>query len=512
MSWCRSYGRKSRALGDPDDPHVVAHQLAACDRLAAEDGRPLLPAERIAEVGSGESLSARPRFLALLTELERRPPPGGGILYVTEVSRLSRADMEEVGRIMRVLRQAGVIVRTPGRRFDLTNPDDEMFFTWMAAGSRNEVQRFKVRVQQRMDLLLSKGRLRDGHAPLGYVYDRNTRSLLPDPERFPILVACCREVLTTSVQRLAERYSLSPSALYSALVNPKICGWPSVHKFKLPGRRLPQRVPRDLIRWAGQENTDYPHACTRAEFERIQEVLHERNKWRKKTAAHAGWCRDVVVFPGHDGRVRLSNVTGSGSSPDRQIYECRVQTPSQGRPKRVAWIERQKVHEAATAALTRLFSDPAVMAFMVQRAIDNAERETKPAGPAPGEVERLKQQYQEAVDAEFDAEEPLRSALRRRRERLEKEVKRVQAEQERALRPARSAAQVRAALQELPAIARRFATAWERYSEEQKRELAQLCIARIEVRCSCEPKKGIGAGRITTREVAAVVLQPWFQP
>src|SRR5215213_7041299 len=102
--WARSYGRKSRALGDPDDPELVEHQLQACDRWAAGMGIMLRPEERVSEVGSGETIDARPRFAADLKRLEESPPPGGGFYFVTEVARLTRAEMEEVGRIIRVFR------------------------------------------------------------------------------------------------------------------------------------------------------------------------------------------------------------------------------------------------------------------------------------------------------------------------------------------------------------------------------------------------------------------------
>src|SRR5947207_3444615 len=132
MAWHKSYERKSGVLGDRDDIEVVAHQLAACDRMAAEDGITLRPEDRIAEVGSGESLDSRPRFSAALDGLLSNPPPGGGRLYVTEIPRLTRADMEEAGKVLRILRDAGILLRLPGRAFDLRRPEDEMFVSWLA--------------------------------------------------------------------------------------------------------------------------------------------------------------------------------------------------------------------------------------------------------------------------------------------------------------------------------------------------------------------------------------------
>lgn len=345
MNWHKSYGRKSRVLGDRDDIDVVAHQLAACDRMAAEDGITLRPEDRIAEVGSGESLESRPRFRVALEDLQRNPPPGGGRLYVTEIPRLTRADMEEAGKVLRILRDAAILLRLPGRAFDLRRPEDEMFVSWLAVQSRHEVQVYKQRVNVKVDELLAQGAVRNGAAPFGYVWvrgdwdDRLRRRspghLEADPVRYPILVACCQAVLYTSVQALADTYSIPMQNLYNALTNPTICGYPSIHKSKTGP------LPREEWRWAGQRNDSYPHACTRAEWEAIQTALRERARRRERTQTPDAWCRDVVTFTGQEGEVYLSSIRwGRGAGRTSHLIYALHSLVSLGSSRSGSWDGR----------------------------------------------------------------------------------------------------------------------------------------------------------------------------
>src|SRR5262245_61736816 len=148
VMWVRAYGRKSRKLGDPDEVDIatiVGHQFADCDRHLAAVNIFLKPEERIAEIGSGESLDERPEFAALLKEIELHPP-GDGLLVVSEIARISRADMYEFGWIVRILQTAGIKVLAGGRRWDLSHPDDYLLFGIFAGMAHHELGTYKLRV------------------------------------------------------------------------------------------------------------------------------------------------------------------------------------------------------------------------------------------------------------------------------------------------------------------------------------------------------------------------------
>jgi len=490
-------------LGDPDDPAVVEHQLEACDRWAQAMGITLRPEERIAEVGSGESIDARPRFAADLMMLEESPPPGGGYYFTTEVARLTRAEMEEVGRIIRVFRNAKVKPVIAGRAFDLSVPDDELFFTHLAVYARHEVARFKWRVEMEMTKQLREGKVRLGAKPWGYIWDKNAERLLPHPERFPILVACCQEIFTTGIRQLSLKYGVPASTLSTVLSNPTICGWPSVHwgpDPKHPGRY--RRLPRDQWRWCGQQNDTYPHACTRAEFDRIQQVMAERKKLGIRTVGVGGWCRDVVEFEAHPGRVRLSTCRVGAGTYGYPVYERREGD------RRVAFIEREPVHAAALTTIRELFSDPVHLLKSLTE-LQRSEEEARVAAKGPDVASQLaeaRRRYQEAVDAEYDeSDRLLREALTERRVRLGEEIRRLEGQLERERRQFTPSVDLGELIRFAPWLGSAVEERWEEISEEQRRLLVGGCIRRIVVRLQRGPK-----GKITRREVVLVELQPWF--
>src|SRR5438132_12707662 len=123
-----AYTRRSRHLGDPDDPNLLCAHLAALQRLAAADGVCIPPRNIRTEIGSGESISGRPVFAELLREWEALPANAEGIVYVVEPSRLSRGSNAERGRILDALIRAKLLVISPERRYDPSSPNDEL--TW----------------------------------------------------------------------------------------------------------------------------------------------------------------------------------------------------------------------------------------------------------------------------------------------------------------------------------------------------------------------------------------------
>jgi DNA invertase Pin-like site-specific DNA recombinase len=77
------------------------------------------------ELGSAETIQARPEFQKILRLIES--PKYKAILCI-EVQRLSRGDLEDAGRLMKLLRYTNTFVITPDRAFDLNDEDDRERF------------------------------------------------------------------------------------------------------------------------------------------------------------------------------------------------------------------------------------------------------------------------------------------------------------------------------------------------------------------------------------------------
>lgn len=508
--WAKLYARKSRALNDPDEDEyvVLSHQIEPLVRLARQEGVALEPADIIAEIGSGESIAKRPRFAALLAELEHSPPPAGGRLYVTEISRLSRAGRNEWGEVERILKQANIKVRDLSRTFDFNSPDDTFFFSLIASLSQREIDMYRARARAAYERNLRQGRIRCGQAPFGYTWSKDQSALLVVEHEFTLLQRCCQEVLTSSIYRLAQQYAIPQGTLANALTNPAICGWPARTTDRYPlnhalaGQK--RRLGRAEFRWPECENTTYPHACTREEWERIQQVLTQRHRYREKTVGDEGWCRDLVRFVDGPDRCRLAS-RASRQPPRPLTYKA--PTGESGRFS----IGRGVVHAAAYELLAQVLGDPRGVQVAIEQywTLQAAEQEAPSADEQRCGLTRklagLRRRYQDTVDAEFDAEGPLKGALTVRRQRLEREIQEAEQELANIQQQARAADRFGQVLASLPAIARNFPTIWATTTEQERRAFANAIIKDIHVACDSIP------GRSERhRYVKSITLQPWF--
>ena len=121
------YSRKSRT----DDPLMTVEEVLEkhenilnewCERNLGE----LVPASNtFREIVSGETIQARPEFQKILRLIES--PKYKAILTV-EVQRLSRGDLEDAGRIIKLLRYTNTFVITQDMVFDLNDEYDRERF------------------------------------------------------------------------------------------------------------------------------------------------------------------------------------------------------------------------------------------------------------------------------------------------------------------------------------------------------------------------------------------------
>lgn len=502
MAWIKIYGRRSRALGDAPDLDVVAHQIEPLVRLATAEGFPPAPEDIIAEIGSGDSIAQRPRFAALLAELETKPPRGDARLYVSEISRLSRAGMQEMGALVETFQQAGVLIRDRSRLYDLSVPNDLLFFSFIASIGHHERGKYSERIKMAYEKNLRNGKIRNGQAPWGYIWSKGEGNLLAVPAKFAVLQQCCADALTVSVYRLASRYSVAPSTLYQTLTNPAICGWPA-RCFARRADGSQYRLPRAEWVWPERENDTYPHACTRAQWEAIQRALADRYHRRAKTGETDGWCRDLVRFVDGPQECRLASSARKNGNPPL-IYRAKHAADNR------YYILRSVVHAAAYAELAAILGDPALLMVGLARSQEAQEREAAAVSDtgladATQRLAALRRRYQEAVDREYDAQEPLRSALRERRLRLEGEVRQTDAELVLLQQQQRQDDSRGQALAALPELAADFATVWEGLPDAGRRALAHLLLASVDVRCVFA-----GRGKRAVREVIAVRRVEWF--
>lgn len=370
------YSRKSRALGDPDDPKLLDHHRETLLDLAKRRGVTIHPGNIRLEVGSGETIAERPTFQRTLQEWEALPPDTGGAVLVTMIDRLSRGDHADQGRIQKALARANLAVWTPGRDYDLRDVDASFMFDVEALFARRELSLFKKRMLLARENLTRRGRSPNLVPPYPYAVDRLAKEWIPHPDRFEMVKSWCREVERDSMLVIAERWGVPYHVVWWTLRNPAIAGWPCRRSHLTADRK--RWRDSDPANWDWPERPgDYPPVVSLEEWRRVQAIIDQRRIQRSKRGGREnGWCREVVRFVGHEDRpVRLSvqNHGNQGEATRARLPTYELQT-SAGR----LYIARETVHAAALDALSALFRRPkAITALMdsyrAQRALEARE-------------------------------------------------------------------------------------------------------------------------------------------
>lgn len=165
------YGRKSRF----DDPYLsVEEVLEKHNRMLDEYaerhlGGPIPEENCFQEIGSGESIKDRPEMTRLLKAIEN---PDIKAILVIDVQRLSRGDLEDAGKLIRLLRYTNTYVITPGKIYDLRDEyDRDAFERELKRGSEYLNYFKKISLRGKLDSV-RQGNYIGSVAPYGF--DRTT--------------------------------------------------------------------------------------------------------------------------------------------------------------------------------------------------------------------------------------------------------------------------------------------------------------------------------------------------
>lgn len=161
------YLRKSRS----DDPDLSVEEVLLkheqiLDEWSDKHLVSRIPDEnRFREVVSGETIDDRPEIQKMLKLIES---PKYKAILIVEVQRLSRGDLEDAGRLIKLLRYTNTIVITPQKTFDLSNEYDRDFFE-RELKRGNEFLEYQKKIMNRGRLLsVSQGNFLGQFPPYGY--------------------------------------------------------------------------------------------------------------------------------------------------------------------------------------------------------------------------------------------------------------------------------------------------------------------------------------------------------
>ena len=232
------YDRKSRS----DDPllsveEVLEKHSRILDEYAITNFGGSIPEEnKYKEIGSAESIDGRPEMLRLMRAIES---PAVKALLVVDVQRLSRGDLEDAGRLIKILRYTNTYVVTPVRMYDLRDEYDRDAFERELKRGNEYLEYFK-KIQERGRL----ASVRDGNyigsvAPFGYdrivIKDgkRECPSLIENKQEADIVrlifqwycnddigvTAICRRLENMNIRTKTGRTIWKPSIVFGILEN-----------------------------------------------------------------------------------------------------------------------------------------------------------------------------------------------------------------------------------------------------------------------------------------------------
>ena len=164
------YLRKSRS----DDALLTVEEVlekheAILDEWAEKNvGGKIAEENKFREVVSGETIDDRPEMLKILKLIES---PRVKAILVVEVQRLSRGDLEDAGRLIKLLRYTNTLVITPQKTYDLRDDYDRDFFE-RELKRGNEFLEYQKKIMNRGRLLsVQQGNFLGSIAPYGYDKD-----------------------------------------------------------------------------------------------------------------------------------------------------------------------------------------------------------------------------------------------------------------------------------------------------------------------------------------------------
>lgn len=161
------YLRKSRS----DDPILSVEEVLQKHETILDEwsvrslGEKIPENNKYREVVSGETIEDRPEIQKVLKMIET---PKIKAILVVEVQRLSRGDLEDAGRLIKLLRYTNTFVITPQKTYDLRDEyDRDIFERELKRG--NEFLEYQKKIMSRGRLLsVSQGNYIGSIPPYGY--------------------------------------------------------------------------------------------------------------------------------------------------------------------------------------------------------------------------------------------------------------------------------------------------------------------------------------------------------
>lgn len=263
------YLRKSRT----DDPTLTASEVVAKHEQMLDDysrrvwGEIVPEQNRFREIVSGETIEARPEVQKVLRLIER---PEYKAVLIVEPQRLSRGDLEDIGRLSKLLRYTRTIVITLQYSYDLTDERDRDYFERELKRGNEYLEYSKRIMMNGRALSAERGNYACSRDPFGYkrVFMKDGKRKFPTLEIVPEEADVVRMVFElyadgSGATKICNRLNAigskpkqgklwTPPSIYSMIDNPLYIG-----KIKWGARKTVKKVIEGEIVKSNPRNKDY---------------------------------------------------------------------------------------------------------------------------------------------------------------------------------------------------------------------------------------------------------------
>lgn len=158
------YLRKSRAEENEPIAQTLSRHRDILTSYATKES--ITVADVYEEVASGDSLYGRPQMLRLLENISKYDA-----VLCMDIDRLGRGAMREQGLIFETVRNAGVLIVTPAKTFDMNDDMDDSLISFKALFAREEYKMIRGRLRRGTIKAVEEGCYLS-NAPYGYTQIR----------------------------------------------------------------------------------------------------------------------------------------------------------------------------------------------------------------------------------------------------------------------------------------------------------------------------------------------------
>lgn len=365
------YLRKSRT----DDPALTVQETVAKHEQMLDDyslrvfGSLIPERNRFREIVSGETIAARPEMQKVLRLIEQ---PCFRAILIVEPQRLSRGDLEDIGRLSKLLRYTGTIVITLQYSYDLTDERDRDYFERELKRGNEYLEYSKRIMMNGRGLSAERGNYVGSRKPYGYerVFRKEGNRKYPTLEIIPEEAEIVRIIfrmyadgngatkICTHLNKIGikpQRGELwTPPTVYSILDNPLYNG-----KIKFGYRKTVRIVEDGEIHTRLPRNADCPVYEGRHEaiiddalFQAVRVRRQARDVPKVKVSAQLQNPLSGLIYCSC-GRMMIRRPF-SGKAADR--YQCQNQRYCDN-----ASCTMEDMHRAVTQALRSAVADFEVM-------------------------------------------------------------------------------------------------------------------------------------------------------